>query len=54
MSAGPAVRAVLGRPGVRLLGWLLAANALALLVAASVAPSVRDAAQRLVLLCGLG
>ena len=42
------------RHTVRLVGWVLAANAVGLLVAVTLAGPARDAVQRLALLCGVG
>ncbi len=42
------------RASLRLLGWVLAANAVALAVAAPFAHEAAGAAHRLALLCGLG
>jgi len=44
----------LERHTVRVIGWLLAANATGLLLALTMGGTVRDTAQRLALLCGIG
>lgn len=42
-----------GRHGMRLTGWILAANALAMLGALGLSDSVGEAARQVMLFCGL-
>ena len=42
------------RQMVRLVGWLLAVNAVGVLVAVTLGGTARDAVQRFALFCGLG